>query len=428
MFSFQLSFSRSHFSRYTRQLSITVVSLFMLTSTQAEDVAKGKKEIKDSLVKGSLVIIGGALRTDNEAVWKRIVEQAGGKGAKIAVIPAAAANPDASGNATVKTLNRYGAQAFLLPLSFKYQNTRYQDLVKDPVWIAKLRQAKGVYFTGGDQGRITQVLVQPDGQKTPMLEAIWDIYRQGGVIAGTSAGAAIMSSTMFYDAKAVLPTLKLGVQEGKEIAAGLGFIGTDVFIDQHLIIRGRFARMIPVMLQKNYRLGLGIDENSAMLIQHQNEVEVIGYKGAIVVDLSAAKTDKEVADFNVSNVKLSYLDRGDKYNLLTKVLTPPQDKIEGKVDTANPYNDEQLFYPDILGNTAVTDLMFALIDNKKTEAIGLSFGNNKDHRPDLGFEFTFSKTPESQGYFSSQSGSGSYSIQNIRLDIRPVKMQLPLYR
>ena len=68
---------------------------------------------------------------------------------------------------------------------------------------------------------------------------------RGGVIAGTSAGAAIMSATMFYDPPLeVMPVLKNGVVDGKDIAPGLGFIGTDVFVDQHLLARGRFAELI----------------------------------------------------------------------------------------------------------------------------------------------------------------------------------------
>jgi cyanophycinase len=116
------------------------------------------------------------------------------------------------------------------------------------------------------------------------------MYRRGGVIAGTSAGAAIMSSTMFGRPKPVLATLKLGVTDGKEITSGLGFIGDDVFVDQHLLVRGRFARMLPAMLaKKGYKLGLGIDENTAMVVRPNRDVEVIGYKGALVVDLAGAK-------------------------------------------------------------------------------------------------------------------------------------------
>ena len=225
-----------------------------------------------------------------------------------------------------------------------------------------------------------------------------------------------------------LSAMKSRMLDAKDIVPGLGFVGPEVFVDQHFIIRGRFARMIPIMLKANYKLGLGIDENTAMVITKQTEVEIIGYKGALLVDLKDAKAGSSNTDFKVSNVKLSYLDQGDKFNLITKVLTVPQDKIAGKVNASVPYNDEHLFYPDILANSSAVDLMFKLIDNKQAVAIGLAFSDAKDIRPELGFEFKFSKTPESIGYFSGASGTASYSIQDLRLDIRPIKMSLPLYR
>lgn len=401
-------------------LSCLVLLLWQLPmNARAEDKSPQQS-------KGSLVIIGGALRVDNAVVWHRIVQQAGGKGAKIAVIPAAAGSPEKSGGFAVESLNQHGAQAFMIPLSVRHAQFKPQDIVSDPVWLDKLKDASGVFFTGGDQGRIVQALVKPDGSKTAMLEAIWALYQRGGVIAGSSAGAAIMSTTMFYDAKPVLPTLKLGVTDGKEIAAGLGFIGPDVFIDQHLIIRGRFARMLPVMLKKNYKLGLGVDENTAMLVSSQGEVEVIGYKGAILFDLSQASTDGAQKNFNISNARISYLDRGDRFNLRTRTLIPSSDKLLNKLNTAQAYNTDQRFYPDILANTVVTDLMFHLIDGKQERAIGLAFG--LDAQPELGFEFSFSKVADSLGYYSNASGAESYTVHNLRLDIRPVTMNLPLYK
>jgi len=401
-------------------LSCLVLLLWQLPmNAHAEDKSPQQSE-------GSLVIIGGALRIDNAVVWQRIVQQAGGKGAKIAVIPAAAGSPEKSGGFAVESLNQHGAQAFLIPLSVRHAQFKPQDIASDPAWLNKLKDASGVFFTGGDQGRIVQALVKPDGSKTAMLEAIWALYQRGGVIAGSSAGAAIMSTTMFYDAKPVLPTLKLGVTDGKEIAAGLGFIGPDVFIDQHLIIRGRFARMLPVMLKKNYRLGLGVDENTAMVVSNLGEVEVIGYKGAILFDLSQATTDGAQKNFNISNARISYLDRGDRFNLRTRTLIPSSDKLLNKLNPAQAYNTDQRFYPDILANTVVTDLMFHLIDGKQERAIGLAFG--MDAQPELGFEFGFSKVPESHGYYSNASGAESYTVHNLRLDVRPVSMNLPLYK
>ncbi|MFA9216896.1 MAG: cyanophycinase, partial [Sphingomonadaceae bacterium] len=241
---------------------------------------------------GNLVIIGGGLRADNAEVWQRIVALAGGKGARIAVFGMASINPEKSAQSTINKLNQYGAQAFFMPLGVTLPNSDYRKAAEDPEVVALIHSATGIYFAGGDQARITQALVRPNGHRTAALEAIWDVYRDGGVIAGSSAGAAIMSTTMFYDAKPVLDMLKLGITDGKEIAPGLGFIGDDVFVDQHLLVRGRFARMIPVMLKKGYQIGLGIDENSAMVVDARRDVEVIGYSGALLIDLSSAITDR----------------------------------------------------------------------------------------------------------------------------------------
>jgi len=198
---------------------------------------------------GNLVIIGGGLRADNAEVWQRIVLLAGGKGARIGVFGSASINPENAAQNTVNKLNQYGAQAFFIPLGVTLPNSDYRKAAEDPEVVALIHSATGIYFTGGDQARITKALVRQDGTRTAALEAVWDVYRDGGVVAGSSAGAAIMSTTMFYDAKSTLDMLKQGVTDGNEIAPGLGFVGDDVFIDQHLLVRGRFARMNPEMLK-----------------------------------------------------------------------------------------------------------------------------------------------------------------------------------
>lgn len=375
---------------------------------------------------GTLVIIGGGLRADNAEVWQRIVDLAGGKGARIAVMASAAMNPEKSGASIIKKLNQYGADAFFVPLGVKLANSDYRKAAEDPAIVTQIKSASGIYFAGGDQGRITQALLRPDGSRTAALEAIWSVYRNGGVIAGSSAGAAIMSTTMFYDARPVLDMLKMGVTDGREIAPGLGFIGSDVFVDQHLLVRGRFARMIPVMLKKGYHIGLGIDENSAMIVDAKRDVEVIGYSGALLIDLSGAISDRGVKNFNISNAAISYLDRGDKFNLITKVFTPSPDKADNKLDPNQPDMREPVFTNDILGNNAVLDLMGNLIDNAQQEAIGIAFGNPRDPYPDLGFEFRFSKTVNSVGYSSTEAEA--YSVLKLRLDIRPIQLRQPLYR
>lgn len=378
--------------------------------------------------KGSLVIIGGALRADNAAVWERMVQLAGGKDARIAVFASASASPEKAGKFLVERFNHYGARAFFVPVAVRLSGIDYQAAAEDPALASAVRAAGGAYFAGGDQGRITRALRREDGGNTRMLDALWDMYRRGGMIAGSSAGAAIMSSTMFGRPKTVLATLKLGIDEGKEIAPGLGFIGDDVFIDQHLLVRGRFARMVPAMLKKGYKLGLGIDENTAMVVGPARDVEVIGYRGALLVDLSKAvpQDGPKGGPLSVSNVRLSYLDNGDRFNLLSQTFTPAPDKLDNRIDPARPYYREPLFSADILGNSTVVDLMAKLIDSDQLDAIGLSLDSPNGIQPDLGFEFKLTRTGDSVGYQSSFTEQ--YSVYNIRLDIRPIVVQRPLYQ
>jgi len=374
--------------------------------------------------KGTLVIIGGGLRGENEPVWERIVELAGGKGARIAVFGSASASPERAARLDAQRLTFYGADAFVVPVAVRLKDTDYRAAANDPVLAAQVSAAAGAYFVGGDQARITQALRNPDGSPTLMLNALWEMYRRGGVIAGTSAGAAIMSKTMFYNVSSVLSTLKRGVADGMELAPGLGFIGDDVFVDQHLLVRGRFARMLPAMMAKGYKMGLGIDENTAMIIHPSRDVEVLGYKGALMIDLREAT--QAPGDFNLTNGRLSYLDNGDRFNLTTHKFTPAPDKVGGKFDPANPYYKGPLFTADVLGHTTIVDLMTKLADSDQPDAIGIAFGSPRDLQADLGFEFRLSRVPESVGYASTVADA--YSIYNIRLDIRPIKITQPFYQ
>jgi cyanophycinase len=374
--------------------------------------------------KGSLVIIGGGLRANNAEVWQKIVELAGGKGARIAVFPTAAGTPEREGQLTAGYLNRYGAQAFVVPLAPRLAGTDARKAADDPALANKVREAGGAFFTGGDQARITSSLRHADGSNTAVLDALWGMYRRGGVIAGTSAGAAIMSSTMFYDPPLeVLPMLKNGVVDGKDVAPGLGFVGDGVFVDQHLLVRGRFARMLPAMLAKGYTLGLGIDENTAVVVGPSRDATVIGYRGALVLDLAGAVADKAQPNFNLSNARISYLDSGDRFNLVNRAYSPGPDKEP--LNTADREHREPIFTTDILGNTSVVNLLEKLVDSDQQRAVGIAFEGPASATPERGFEFTFTRMPDTREYATNREDA--FSIYRIRMDVRPVKMHLPLY-
>lgn len=383
---------------------------------------------------GYAVPIGGALKYDNAEVWSRLVQLSGGEGTRWLVIPTAAANPQATGARIVDALQRYGAKAELLPVAPRLTGRDAAADARDPALVAKVRQAHGVFFAGGAQARITDTLL-PDGQRTPLLNAIWELYLSGGVVAGTSAGAAVMSETMFRDAADVLAVLKAGkVIEGQEIDRGLGFVGSELFVDQHFLKRGRIGRMLPLMLQKGYKLGIGVEENTGAIIRG-SEIEIIGAKGVVLVDLSDAKQDPDLPAFNLRDARLTYLDRGDKHDYKTGVTTPAPEKLAGSLIDPNaadfrPYFRRMPFVPDILGDSAIANAMGNLIDNRENEALGLAFSGiprADDPQPDLGFEFRLKRGPDSRGWYTGAFGDEAYTVLNLRLDVTPVTMRRPLY-
>jgi cyanophycinase len=384
---------------------------------------------------GIAVPIGGALKYDNDEVWSRLVQLAGGKGAHFAVFATAAGNPEKSAESIIAALTRHGAVAEHIPVAPRLRAPGIGDAVNDSLLIEKVRSSRAIYFSGGAQERITESLYQADGNNTPMLDAIWDVFRRGGVVAGSSAGAAIMSTFMFRDPPAVLDVLKHGLKDGKEIDRGLGFAGPNLFIDQHFLKRGRIGRILPAMVQKNYRLGLGVDENSAAIIQG-DEVEIIGAKGALLVDLSKSSVDPAISRFNIRNARLTYLDHGDRINLATGEVAPSAQKRAGNRIDPNapgfsPFFKRYAFYPDILGDTTIVNAMSNLIDNRQREAIGLAFDAHPakgEKDPGLAFEFRLRKGADSLGYFTGAFGGEDYTVINIELDVTPVRMAKPLYR
>jgi len=411
-------------------MSSCLVLMAALLSVKA---AAGQANPDEPPPTGSLVIIGGSERFDHREYWEQIVELAGGPGSRIAVFPTASGDPVKKGGWVISALNKAGADAFLVPVAWRKIPVAPQQAVADPELVEQVREATGVFLIGGEQDRIVKALYTPEGQNTPMLDAIWEVYRNGGVIAGTSAGAAVMSRIMYRNADSVLDTMLRGVHFGQEIDRGLGFLDSEWFVDQHLLVRGRFARTLVAMHDQGFKYGIGVDENSAVIVRNGKDLQVIGYKGALVLDLSRAEHDPNLGRFNLRNARLTYLDRGDRYDLKTREVTPSDEKLEDeKIDPKapdfRPYLDRPLFFNDILGNTTVVDLMGKLMDSIHSEAIGLAFDGTeaRKHAVD-GFEFKFIRDNDSIAWYTEAYGGDDYTVLNIRLDIRPIRIAGPLY-
>ncbi len=382
---------------------------------------------------GIAVPIGGALRYDNDEVWSRLVALAGGPGARFAVFATAAGQPERSAALIGRALGRHGARAEHIAVAPKIAGLDLAAAVRDERWIAKVRDCQGVFFAGGAQERIVDTL-QPGGQATPLLEAVWAVFRRGGVVAGTSAGAAIMSRTMFRDAQDVMSVMKGPLREGHEIDRGLGFVGDGLFVDQHFLRRGRIGRMLPLMLARGYTLGLGVEENSAAIVRG-DQVEVIGARGALLVDLAGATHDPQAGAFNIRGARLSYLDRGDRYDLAQRRFTASAAKqaelrIDPNAADYHPYFDDRPFHLDILGDNTIANAMAHLIDNPPREVRGLAHRALPvagDPAPQLGFEFRLYKGADSLGWFTGSLGGEDYSVAHLYLDVQPVRVAQPLY-
>lgn len=382
---------------------------------------------------GTVIVIGGALKADSQAVWQRIVDEAGGPGSRIAVFPTAAYEPARIASQIVASLNRCGAQAEMVPIAPHLTGVDLQAKLDDPALIARVAASRGVFFSGGAQEYLVDTL-QPDGQDTPMLAAIRKVAAAGGVIAGTSAGAAVMSRVMFRDAMDNLAVLRGQWRAGQEYDRGFGFVAPQLLVDQHFLKRGRIGRMLPAMRALGYPLGLGVDENAAVVIRG-NLLEVIGGSGAVVVDLRDAVHDAALPMFNLRGARLSYLDHGDRHDLATGQTTPAEHKrreprIEPGAAGFEPVTRSERYFLDILGEGCFLAAMVQLLHGAFDEVKGLAFRarlGQAEPAGDIGFEFRLHRGPGLMGWRSAARGCEEYTVLGVRLDVIPVRVAEPLF-
>jgi len=385
-------------------------------------------------LRGWAVPIGGGLEDDNHAVWQRLVQVSGGRGARWVVLGTASIEPAQSAAHSAANLRRHGAQTTVLPVSPLLKGTDVAAAVRDPALLAQVRQARGVFFTGGAQQRIVDALM-PGGVSSPMLQAIRELLARGGVVAGTSAGAAMQSNPMFIDAPDPLGALQGHLRPGVEYGPGLGFVGAGVFVDQHFLRRGRIGRLLPVMVATGQHLGLGVEENTAMFF-HGDEVEVVGAKSAVLVDLSAAEVPvAPAAPFSLRGARVSLIDHGDRVNLRSGALTPSAAKRAGQYivpgDPAYTPEYEDVDQPvDMLGDNVFANAMTRLIDSRADELLGLAFRARPlpGQAPGPGFLFRLVKDGQSRGWYSEAVKGDGYTVSRLRLDVSPVRIAEPFFQ
>jgi cyanophycinase len=257
------------------------------------------------------VIIGGGDIPDS--IRQKIIEFAGKERAEILVIPYASDDPRDSGTYNVDIFKKLGCGKIdWLVLD---PNTVNSDEV-----VAKLKTTTGIYFSGGDQSRLTKLMLN-----TKVLARIREIYENGGVIGGTSAGAAIMSKVMITGNELInkdpdnpFKTIQAG---NVEVVEGFGFIDR-VIIDQHFVVRRRQNRLISLILANSGQLGIGIDEATAIVVNPDDTFIVLGEGSVLVYDASHAKNIKQDQKgyFGVEKMITHILIAGDMFNIKKRVL------------------------------------------------------------------------------------------------------------
>jgi cyanophycinase len=261
----------------------------------------------EGTIKRQLVIIGGAEDKEGDCqILREFVRRAGGTKANIVIMTAATELPREVGENYIRVFERLGAE------NARIIDTETRDDAKSSTALEAISKATGIFFTGGDQARITSIL-----KDTEIDQAIHQRYAEGAVIAGTSAGAAVMPDKMIVEGDSQsTPRMEI-----VEMGPGLGFL-PGVVIDQHFLQRGRLGRLITALVREPAVLGFGIDENTAIVVT-DDQLEVIGEGSVTIVDESESthnNADEILRDepLAICGAKLHILPRGYKFNLKTR--------------------------------------------------------------------------------------------------------------
>lgn len=195
-----------------------------------------------------------------------------------------------------------------------YLDIRTREDGLDEENINIVDKADLIFFTGGDQLRITSLL-----GGTLVNKSILDAKNRGCWFVGTSAGASVMSSTMIIGGKDEESPRKCTI----EMAPGLGLI-QNVIIDQHFSQRGRIGRLLAAVAQNPEILGVGIDEDTAIVINNDNVLNIIGNGSVYIVDgsdMNYSNASEQYSDeiLSMYNVKLHVLKKGNSYDLKLKI-------------------------------------------------------------------------------------------------------------
>lgn len=257
---------------------------------------------------GNLVIIGGAEdKRADKAILKEVIRLSGGENSHIALITTATNSPEEVGEEYKKLFGELGAGS-VVSISITDRKT-----ANNFNGLKIIDTATCIFFVGGDQLRISSIL-----GGTEVHRLVKKAYEKGRVIAGTSAGASMMSEIMVVEGKDDEAPRKCTLK----MAPGMGLLA-GVIIDQHFNQRGRIGRLLAAVAQNPSVIGIGIDEDTAMIVNKKLEFIVEGSGVVTVIDgreISFTNISEQYPDdpLAITNVKIHVFPKGYGFNLVKK--------------------------------------------------------------------------------------------------------------
>lgn len=270
----------------------------------------------EAVRRGDLVIIGGAEdKLGRKAILQQFIDLSGGSDSRIVVLATASSLGDSIIEVYHSLFTGMGAAEVtgLRPMSRSEANDESNTAVLDG--------ATGVFMTGGNQSKLTSMVAG-----TAVGRKLVELNRSGTVVGGTSAGASAISSHMVaFGASGDVPKQRMG-----QLSAGFGLLH-NVIIDQHFGKRNRIGRLLALVAHSPTLLGIGLDEDTAVLVDSDDILDVVGRGVALIVDGSHIETDafrvKRYDPLMVSGAILHSLPEGSRFDLRSRTLlsAPPGD-------------------------------------------------------------------------------------------------------
>jgi len=297
-----------------------------LISETPSNARTSRRRLRDT--KGTLVLIGGGTSANGPAIGGFMQMSGAKEGAPIVGLTTAASQVSVAREMWLSDLAQAGATNLTIPI------VETRDQACDPKIVDSVRNAKGIFLGGGDQVKLVSCL-----SGTPLEEAIRDAYLDGAIVCGTSAGAAALTKTTLAGNEVD--------EEGKlveqYIGPGLGLLGYHALVDTHFTQRRRLYRLFVAIAEFPALMGLGIDEDTALVVKREIAT-VVGKGGVTFVDGSSVRFNNASdvtrgPELTISALRVGIVGTGQQFNLkkrevLALLSSPAAREVESRVTSA----------------------------------------------------------------------------------------------